>query len=139
MSKYFGKFFGPSTRGPKFLIQMPQLFIIKICFTIKVYSVCVARQDTWNLRHKFSSQDPALRILGLRVAISKSQGPISRVLSIRVPCTKVPVTWSQMSGFRVPGSLLTGSQIPGSQVSESQVPGLRSRFQTMPIKPYLNE
>ena len=101
MSKYFGKCFGPSTRAPKFLTQMTSFFIIKICFTIKVNSICGAGRDTLNLRHKFNSQGPALRILGLRVAISKFQGPISRVLGVKVPCLKLPgVGVSGSCGFR---------------------------------------
>ena len=68
---------------------MPQLFIIKSGFTIKVNSICGAGRDTWNLRHKFNSQGPALRTLGLRAAVSKSQEPISRVSGVRVPCLRV--------------------------------------------------
>ena len=64
--------------------------------------------DTWNLRHKFNSQGPTLRILGLRVAISKSLGPISSVLGVKVP---VPRSW--MSGSRVPELRVSGSQSPG--------------------------
>ena len=53
----------------------------------------------------------ALRILGLRVAFSKSQGPISRVLGVRV---LVPESQSQGPGCESP-------------VSQSpRVPGLRS-------------
>ena len=95
--------FGSSTRAPKFLTQMPQLFIIKICFTIKVNSICGAGRDTWSLRLKLNSQGPAVRILGLRVAISKSQGPISRVLGVRVP------------RLRVPGSQGTSSRVSGPE------------------------
>ena len=84
MSKYFGKFFGPSTRAPKFLTQLPNFLLSKFASQFKVNSICVAGRDTWNLHHKFNSQGPALRILGLRVAMSKSQGPISRVLGVRV-------------------------------------------------------
>ena len=73
MSKYFGKCFGPSTRAPKFWTQMPSLFIIKICFTNKVNSICSAGWDTRNLCHKFNFQGSALRILGLRVASPKFQ------------------------------------------------------------------
>ena len=91
MSKYFGKCFGTSTRAPTILTKMPQLFVTKTCFTIKVNSVCGASRDTRNLRQKFNSQGPALKILDLRVAISKFQGPISRVPE------------SQGSGFRVSG------------------------------------
>ena len=107
---------------------MPKLFIIKICFTIEINSICGAGQDSWNLRHKFNSQGPALRILGLRVAISNSQGPISRVLGVRVPCPRVQVrgSWVSVSlsprvpasslrvlGFRVSSLIVSGS---GSQV-----------------------
>ena len=101
--KCFDKCFGPSTRASKFLTQMPQPII---CFTIKVNSICGAGRDTWNLRHKFNSQGPALRILGLRVAISKAQGPISRVL-----CVRVPGSW--VSESRVSGSLVLGSLVSG--------------------------
>ena len=107
---------------------MPKLFIIKICFTIEINSSCGAGQDTWNLRHKFNSQGPALRILGLRVAISNSQGTISRVLGVRVPCPRFPVRGSWVSGSqstRVPGSRLPESRVSGSRVSGSGVPGLR--------------
>ena len=92
---------------------MPQLFIIKICFAIKVNSICGAGRDTWNLRHKFHSQGSALRILGLRVAISMFQRPISRAVSER-PSSRVPCFW--VPGSRVSGSWDLRSQGPGSQV-----------------------
>ena len=94
--------------GPKFSTQMHQLFIIKICFTIKVNSICGAGRDTRNLCHKSNSQGPALRIMGLSVASPKSQGPSSgcQGLSSRVPCLRV-------SG---PGSQGIESQGPGSQM-----------------------
>ena len=79
MLQYFGKCFGLSTRAPTFLTKMPQLFVIKICFTIKVNSVCGASRDTRNLCQEFNSQGPALKIRGVRVAIPKFQRPISRV------------------------------------------------------------
>ena len=69
---------------PKFSTQKPKLFIIKICFTIKVNSICDASQDTRNLCHKFNSQGLALRIQGLSVASLKSQEPIFGVLGVRV-------------------------------------------------------
>ena len=96
--KIFGKCFCSSTRAPKFFSQMPELSIIKICYTIKINSICGVARDTWNLRHKFNFQGPALSILGLRVAISKSQGLISRVLGVRIPCLRVPE--SRVSGRR---------------------------------------
>ena len=112
MSKYFGKCFSPSFRALKFSTQMLQLFIIKICFTIKVNSICGADLDTRNLCHKFISQGSTFRILGLRVASPKSQAPSSRVLCIRVSCPRVP-------GVRVSESQAPGPkpQGPGSQVS----------------------
>ena len=100
---------------PKFSTRMPYLFIIKICVTIKVNSICGAGRDTRNLCHKFSSQGPALRILDLRVANSKSQGSSSGVLGVRVP-----VPGSLVSGSCVIGSWSPRSLIPESQVSESE-------------------
>ena len=123
---------------PKFSTRMPYLFIIKICVTIKVNSICGAGRDTRNLCHKFNSQGPALRILDLRVANSKSQGSSSGVLGVRVP---VPGSWvsesrvigSWSTSSQIPESLVPGPRVPGSRVSMSQelgsqcprVPGLR--------------
>ena len=114
MSKYFGKCFGPSTRAPKFSNQMPWLFIIKICG---------AGRETRNLCHKFNSQGPALRILGLRVASLKSQGPSSRVLGVRVPYPRVTVPRCQGPVSQSPRVPVPGSQ--GSKVAGhgSQGPG----------------
>ena len=84
---------------PKLSTQMPQLFVIKICSTIKVNSICGVGWDTKNLCHKFNSQGPALRVLGLRVASSKSQGP---------GCQGPMYQGSRVPGLRVPG--------PGPQV-----------------------
>ena len=117
MSKYFGTCFGPSTRELSLSTQMPQLFIIKICFTIKFNSIYGVGRDTRNLCHKFNSQGPYLRILGLRVASPKSQGPSSRVLGVRVPCLRVTESW-------VSGSRVSGSQGPRSQGPRSRVSGL---------------
>ena len=67
--------------------------MMKICFTIEINSICGVGQDTWNLRHKFNYQGPALRILGLRVAI-----PIPRDLllgSSWVSVSHVPESRSQ--------------------------------------------
>ena len=114
MSKYSGKCFGPSTRACKFLTQMHQLFIIKICYTIKVNSSCGVSRNTRSLCHKFSSQGPALRILGLRVAIPKFQEPRSRVLGVRAPCPRFPAPGSWVSECRVPGS--QGHRFPGPRV-----------------------
>ena len=97
----------------QFSTQMPQLFIIKICFTIKLNSTCRAGRDTTNLCRKLNSQGPALRILGLSITSPKSQGSSSRVLGVRVP----------VSGFWVSGSRVSGSQSPGSLGLESQGPG----------------
>ena len=73
-------------------------------------------RDTWDLCHKYNSQGSSLRILGLRVAISKSLGPISSVLGVRV---LVPRSWG--SGFHVPESWVSVSQSPG--VSGLTLPG----------------
>ena len=99
-------------------------FVIKICFTTKINSICGAGQDSWNLSNKFNFQGPALRILGLRVAISNSQGLVSRFLGVRTPCSRVPE--SQGLGSKSPGSQTPRSQGPG--VSDLRVPGLRSQF-----------
>ena len=99
MSKYFSKCFGPSTRAPKFSTQMPQLFIIKIYFRIKVNSICGAGWDTRNLCYKFSSQGLALRILCLRVTSPKSQGPSSRVLGVKAPCPGYQVSGPDFTGW----------------------------------------
>ena len=105
-----------------FRLRCPCSFIIKIYFT-KFNSICCAGWNTKNLCHKFNSQGPALRILGLRVASSKSQGPSSRVLGVKVPCRMVPVQspgchdpvsqgpWSQVSGSQSPGSKALRSQV----------------------------
>ena len=92
---------------------MPQLFIIKICFTIKVNSICGAGQDTRNMCHKFNSQGPALRILDLRVVNSKYQGPSSGIVGIRVP----------VLGSWVSGPCVLGSQSPRSQIPRVPGPG----------------
>ena len=129
---------------PQFSTQKLQLFIIKICFTIKVNSISGAGLDTRNLCHKFNSQDPALRILDLRVANPKSQGSSSGVRGVRVPVLGSWVSGSCVLGFQshrfqLPRSRVSGSQDlksqcpraaslrgPGLRVSGSQVPGLRS-------------
>ena len=108
---------------PKFSTQMPQLFIIKICFTIKVNSICGAGRDTRNLCHKFNSQGPTLRILDLRVANPKSQGPSSGVLGVRVLCLRVlepQVPDSRVSrsqGIKSQCPWVSGISVLGSQVS----------------------
>ena len=121
MSKYFGKCFGPSSRAPKSLTLMSQLFIIKICFTIKVNSIC--RAGYLESASQVKSQGPIVRILGLRVAIPKSQGPISRVLGVRVPCPRNPVPGSWVSGSSVQGPEVPGCPVPESQVLGSPSPG----------------
>ena len=115
-----GKCFGPSTRATRFLTQMPYLFIIKICFAIKVNSIYGAGRDTRNLCHKFSYKGSALRILGLRVTSRNSNGPSSGVLGARVSCPRV-------LGVRVPDSQGTRSQSShGPRVFRSQVSGSRA-------------
>ena len=104
-----------------------QLFVIKICFTIEINSICRAGQGTY----KFNSQGTALRFLGLRVAISNSQGPISKVPGVRVPCPRIPVRGSFVSGSqspRVPTPGASGLRVSGSRVSGLRVLGPRSQF-----------
>ena len=86
---------------------MPQLFIIKICFTIKVNSVCGAGRDT--------------RILRLRVTSPKSKGPSSRFLGPGV-LLHSPLFW----GPRVSGSHVSGSQVPALSVPGVRIVGSRS-------------
>ena len=132
-----------SSNWVKFLTQLPQLFIIKIYFTIKVNSICGAGRDTWNLCHKLNSQDPVSQghnsqVPGTHFQGPGCQGPMSqspsfRGLGVRVPCPTVPR--SQASGSRVSESQGPGSQGPGLQVPESHgtgtqtpgVAGLRSQ------------
>ena len=77
--KYLVKYFGPSTRVSKFLTHMPQLLLSKFASQLKLIQSVVGigcqSQDTRNLCHKFNSQCPGLRVLGLRVEGSKPQGP----------------------------------------------------------------
>ena len=132
----FGKCFGPSTRAPKFLTQISQLYIIKIPFKIKVNSICGAGWDTRNLCHKLNSQGPVLRILGLRVASPKPQGSNARVLGVRVPSPRVLVPGFRVPRYhspRVPGPRVPsprsqgpGSLVSGYEVSGSQFLGFRS-------------
>ena len=86
------------------LVHLLDLSFLLRCPVVRVgiLAICIT---------KFNSQGPALRILGLRVAIFKSQG-----LIFRLPCPRVPVP-----GSRVPGSQSLGSQGPGSQGPRSRV------------------
>ena len=114
MSKYFGKFFGPSTRAPKFSTQMPQLFIISICFTIKAWRKLV-QSVVWVRVLRICARSSILSVLCSGFWVSGSQ----------VPSPRDPVPWSWVSGsqFQGPKSRVPGLKIPGSQVSGSQGPG----------------
>ena len=110
---------------------MPYLFIIKICFTIKVNSICGAGRDTRNLCHKFSYKGSALRIFGSQRHKSQfqgiqfqgpgCQGLMSQVLGCqgpRFPGYRVSEFWvSRSQGFQV-----SGLRVPGLKLSE---PGFR--------------
>ena len=90
---------------------MLQLFIIKICFTIKINTICGGAQllvsgCLESMCYEFNSQGLGLRILELMIAGPKSEGFNFRV-----------------SGLRFQG---LGSQGPGSQVLGLRVPGLGS-------------
>ena len=106
------------------------MFIINICFTIKVDSIYGAGPDTRNPCHKFNSQGPALRILDLRVSIPKPQRPSCRVLGVRASCPRVPVPRSWVSGFQSPES--QGLTVPQSRVSGFQ--GLRVLVSNLRVK-----
>ena len=112
MSKYFAKCFGPShlLEHLSFRLRCPSFILSK--FASQINSICGAGQDIRNLCHKFNSQGPALRVLGLRVASPKSQGSSSRVLVVLV--LVVPGSW--VSGYQSP-------RVPGPKVL-----GLRSWF-----------
>ena len=119
-----------------FSIQMPQLFIIKIRFTIKVNLICGVGPDTSNLCHKFNSQDPPRTILGLSVASPEYQGPSSRVMGARVPCPRVPVPRFWVSVPRVPGSQSSRVQSVGFQSYRSWVSGSQGPGSQVPILDY---
>ena len=107
MSKYFGKCFGPSTRAPKFLTQMPELFIIKIWFTIKVNLWCGSGYLESVSQVQFSgscSQDCGSQGRNFQVPETHIQGPGCQ--GSKILCLRVPGLRSQ--GPRVPG--------PSSQV-----------------------
>ena len=108
---------------PKFSTQISYLFIIKIRFIIKVNSICGAGRGTRNLCHKFNSQSPALRILGLRVANPKSQWPSSGILGVRVPCLRVLDSQVRQPRVLVPGSWVSVFHSPRSQGPEPLCPG----------------
>ena len=113
MSKYFGEYFGPSTRRPYFSTQMPQLFVIKICFTFKINTIYGTGQDTRNLCNKFNYQGSAIRILCLTVASPKSEDASSRALSVTAPCPRVKILGSLVLGSRVPALRVPGSPFSG--------------------------
>ena len=72
-----------------FCIRAPKLFIIKICFTNKINTICGRDQ----------------------LLVSGSQGPISRVPNVRFPCPRI-----QGSDVEVPGSQVPGLRVPGLRV-----------------------
>ena len=102
-------YFGPSARAPKFSTHIPQLYVIKICFSIKVNTICDGGQllvsgYQESICHKFNSHSPGLGGSG-------SQG-----LGFQVP----------MSQFQAPGCQKSGSQSPKSQGPSSQLPRSQS-------------
>ena len=93
----------------KFLTQMHLLFIIKICFTIKVNSV-------YSTGHGICVTSSILRVLLSGFWVSESQFPSPRDL--------FPDSWvSGSQSPRVPGSRVHGLRDSASWVSGSQ--GLR--------------
>ena len=79
------KYFGPSTRAPKFSTQMPWLFIIKICFTINVNTIFGVGQLSGSWISGSQVPNPRVSVLsshipGSRVASPKVPGPDSQAL-----------------------------------------------------------
>ena len=97
----------------------------KLCFIIKVSTICGAGRDTRNLCHKCNSQGPALRILCFRVTCPKFQQLSCKALGVRVPCPRFPVPEYWVSGYCAQGIRIAGPWVP---VLGLRVPGLRSWF-----------
>ena len=99
-------YFGPPNRVLKFSTCMLSLFIIKICFTIKVNTISGGAQllvsgCLESMCLKSNSQGFGLRILELVIAGPKPEGFDSRVPGLR----------SQGLGSQVPGSWVSGSRV----------------------------
>ena len=125
-------------RNPTFLTYMPQLLIIKICFTNKINTICVGG-------HLLVSgfQGPISMAPSVRSTCPRNQGLKVPSFKIPVPGPTVPSSWvsgSQVQDLRVrdpgyqgprvpcirvPGSQVSESWVSGSWVSGSQVPGSR--------------
>ena len=119
-----------------FWLKCPSFLLSKLCFIIKVSTICDVGWDTRNLCCQFHLQGPALRILGFRVTCPKPHGLSSRVLGVKVLCPRVPKSQDHGSQGLHPGSQCPGSQsprvpgprVPGLRVLGLDVPGLRSWF-----------
>ena len=119
MSKYFGKYFGPSTRAPR--LRCPSFLLSKFASQLKLNQSVVR-----------------VGILGICVTSSVLRVLLSGfwVSGSQVPSQREPVPGSWVSGSRVPKSQSLGvpgprlpsprSQGPGSRVSGSLVPDLGS-------------
>ena len=109
----------PSTWAPTFSTQMPWLFIIKICFTIKA----------WKKLIQSVVRVEILRIcvtsLILRVLRSGFWVPESQVPSLRDPVSRSWVSGSQFQGPGCRGPVSLGPRAPESQVSGLRVLDLR--------------
>ena len=76
------RYFGSSTRAPKFSTRILQFFIIKISITIKVNTLCggvsCSSQDLGNWEsvcQEFNSQGPGHKVLGKRFSCPGVLGP----------------------------------------------------------------
>ena len=84
--------------APTFWTLMSLLFIIKICFTNKINTICDGGQ----------------------LLVSGSQYPISRVTSVRLPCPRTQGSEGPSRSVSV-----LGSQSPRSQDPRSHILGLK--------------
>ena len=100
-----------------FRLRYHSFLLSKLCFIIKVNIICGVGWDTANLCHKFNSQGPVLRILGVRVTClwvsgshvsgSQFQSPGCQGTASQSPIITrswIPKSQSWVSGSRVSGS-----------------------------------
>ena len=129
MSKYFGKCFGPSTRAPKFSTQIPWLFIIRICFTIKAWRKLIQFVVRVGIVRIFVTSS-ILMVLYSGFWASGSQFPSLMTQfhgpECQGPSSRVQCLW--VSEFQSLGSQGPGSRVSGFKVSGFQGPRVL-RFQ----------
>ena len=123
MSKYFGKCFGPSTRAPKFLTQIPSFLLLKFASQLKLIQSVVR---VGILVICVTSQVFRILLSGFWVSGSQFPSPTDPFPGFWV--SDSPVAWSKsprVSDPRVPDLRVTGSPVSESPVSGSK--NLRSQ------------